>query len=50
MDDFGNDYQDADWFSFNTGYAFSMSTFGMYDEITFIICFDYNIDYAAQII
>ena len=48
MDDFGNDYQTADWEYNCMQYGHSMSTFGMFDDVTIDICMDYCIDYAAQ--
>lgn len=50
MDDFGNDYQDTEWAMNCEQYGYSMSTFGQFDDTTFNICFEYGIDWAAQVI
>lgn len=48
MDDFGNDYQDETWSRYCEQYGFSMATFGQFDDVTFSICFEHGIDWAAQ--
>jgi hypothetical protein len=50
MDDFGNTYETEQWFLFDGQYGYSMSTFGMFDELTIEICFEYCVNYAAQVI
>lgn len=48
MDDFGNLYQDMDWFLFQEQWLSSINTFGMFDDVAIDICIEFNIDYAAQ--
>lgn len=48
MDDFGNFYQDEQWFTENTNYGHAAATFGWLDDVACMMCFEYNIDYAAQ--
>ena len=48
MDDFGNFYQDDEWFMHCEQYSHSMNTFGMFDDLSCAICFTYCVDYAAQ--
>lgn len=38
MDDFGNDYQNEQWWMFNTQYIYSMSVHGMMDEMAIESC------------
>ena len=47
MDDFGNDYQTEEWHMTNAQYGFSMATFGFFDDVCFLLCFESCTDWAA---
>lgn len=47
MDDFGNDYQTEEWHMTNDQYGFSMATFGFFDDVCFLLCFESCTDWAA---
>lgn len=48
MDDFGFVYQTQAWFESCEQYAYSVNTFGMFDDIALDICLHYGQDYATQ--
>lgn len=50
MDDFGDIYETEEWACYCEQWAYSMNTFGLFDDISLDICLKYSIDWIAQII